>query len=532
MIDPKLLQIDLRKLLGAALLGAGAMAASMPASAQTVNAMMHSGLRVLDPILTTAHITRNHGYMVYDTLLGMDENFRPQPQMADWQVSDDGLTYTFTLREGLEWHDGTPVTAADCVASLQRWGSRDSGGQMLMSHVASLEASDDRTITLTLADQFGYVLELIAKPSSVPAFMMPTRLAETPSDQPIPEQIGSGPFRFVSQEFDPGNRVVYEKFEDYVPRSEPPSWTAGGKVVNVDRVEWLTMPDQQTAVNALNSGDLDFIEQVPIDLLPLLEGSDGVSTGAINPLGYQTMGRMNFLYPPFDDIKVRQAALVALDQEDVLAALIGNPEYYEVCPSFYGCQSPLASDEGTEGFTANGDIERAQALLEEAGYDGTPVVILQPTDVATVSPQPVVAAQALRQAGFNVQLQPMDWQTLVSRRASQQPPSEGGWNLFFTNWIIPEVWNPIVNPMLNGHGREGGFFGWPTDPELDRLRGEFAAAQDDAERERIAGVIQAHALEQVNYIPLGDYRSVSAWSDQLEGLLPGPVPVFWNLTKD
>ncbi|GGJ78967.1 ABC transporter substrate-binding protein [Pseudomonas matsuisoli] len=512
-------------------LGLSVLAASAPVSAQTIHAMMHSGLRVLDPILTTAHITRDHGFMIFDTLLGMDEAFKPQPQMADWKVSDDGMTYTFTLRDGLKWHDGQLVTAEDCIASLNRWGKRDSGGQMMMTHVKSLVATDAKTITMTLATPFGYVLELLAKPSSVPAFMMPKRLADTAPDQPIKEQIGSGPFRFVANEFDPGNKVVYEKFADYIPRKEKASWTAGGKVVKVDRVEWINMPDAQTALNALNSGDLDFMEQVPQDLMPLVESNEDIATADLNPLGNQTMGRMNFLYPPFDNVKIRQAALVAINQADILAARVGDPRFYRECGSFYGCRSPLGSDAGTEGFKATGDLEKAKALLKEAGYDNTPVVILQPTDVASVSTQPVVAAEALRKAGFNVQLQPMDWQTVVTRRASQQPSAQGGWNMFFTNWIIPEVWNPIVNPMLNGHGKEGGFFGWQSDPKMDEMRGQFAAANNDEDRKRIASEIQAHALKEVSYVPLGEYQMVSAWNKQLDGVISSPVPVFWNIAK-
>jgi peptide/nickel transport system substrate-binding protein len=242
--------------------------AAMPASAKTITAVMHSDLRVIDPGFTTAYITRDHGYMVYDTLLAEDSSFKIQPQMADWKVSDDKLTYTFTLRDGLKWHDGLPVTAEDCVASLKRWGRNDGMGQKLMDFTASLEATDEKTITLKLKEPYGLVLESIGKPSSLVPFMMPRRMAETPPGQQIKEQIGSGPFKFVAAEFQPGVKAVYVKNADYVPRKEPPSWTSGGKVVKVDRVEWITMPDAQTAVNALQSGDIDFMENPPWDLLP------------------------------------------------------------------------------------------------------------------------------------------------------------------------------------------------------------------------------------------------------------------------
>src|SRR6201987_1736798 len=256
--------------LSAALTSQAMTSQAIAAATKTITAVMHSDLRVIDPGFTTAYITRDHGYMVYDTLLATDSNFKIQPQMADWKVSDDKLTYTFTLRDGLKWHDGAPVTAEDCVASLKRWGKRDGMGQKLMDFTASLEATDAKTITLKLKEPYGLVLEAIGKPSSVVPFMMPKRLAETPPGQQIKEQIGSGPFKFVPAEFQPGVKAVYVKNPDYVRRKEPASWTSGGKVVKVDRVEWITMPDAQTAVNALQSGDIDFIESVPFDFVKTL----------------------------------------------------------------------------------------------------------------------------------------------------------------------------------------------------------------------------------------------------------------------
>src|SRR5215470_8484514 len=282
-------QISRRKLLKALGVAPPALALSSawikPASAadkKTITAVMHSDLRIIDPLFTTAYITRDHGYMVFDTLLATDENFKIQPQMADWKVSDDKLTYTFTLRDGLKWHDGTPVTAEDCAASLKRWGKVDGMGQRLMENTASIEAADPKTITLKLKEPYGLVLESIGKPSSRVAFMMPKRLAETPPDKQIPEQIGSGPFKFVQAEFQPGVKAVYAKNTDYVPRKEPANWTAGGKVVKVDRVEWVTMPDSQTAVNALQSGDIDFMENVPWDMLPVLEANSDLKIEVLN----------------------------------------------------------------------------------------------------------------------------------------------------------------------------------------------------------------------------------------------------------
>src|ERR1700759_932274 len=502
------------------------------AAGKTITAVMHSDLRFLDPIITTAYIQRDYGYMVYDTLLAMDSNFKIQPQMAEYKVSDDKLTYTFTLRDGLKWHDGAPVTAEDCVASLQRWGKTDGMGQKLMDFTASLEATDAKTITLKLKEPYGLVLESLAKPSSYTPFMMPRRLAETPAGQQIKEQIGSGPFKFVQAEFQPGVKAVYEKNKDYVPRKEPPSWTAGGKVVKVDRVEWITMPDAQTAVNALQSGDLDFIEETPFDLLPVLEANSDIKIDILNKFGFQTLGRMNFLLPPFDNPKVRRAALLAINQKDVLDAVVGNDKYYQTCGAFFVCGTPLATDAGAGNLAKGGSMEEAKKALAESGYDGTPVAIMAPGDVASIKAQPIVAAQLLRQAGFKVDVQATDWQTVVSRRASQKPVSEGGWNMFFTNWVAADVMNPLVNFSIGGRGKNGGWFGWSEDAKIEKLKDQFARSSSPDEQKKIAAEIQQEAYDQVTYIPLGQFTIPSAWRKSITGVLDGPAtPIFWNVDK-
>ncbi|WJR76030.1 ABC transporter substrate-binding protein [Bradyrhizobium sp. NP1] len=518
----------------ASALSAAALALASPvlAAGKTITAVMHSDLRIIDPIFTTAYISRDHGYMVYDTLVATDSNFKIQPQMADWKVSDDKLTYTFTLRDGLKWHDGTPVTAEDCVASLKRWAKVDGMGQKLMDFTASLEATDARTITLKLKEPYGLVLESIGKPSSRVAFMMPKRLAETPPDKQIPEQIGSGPFKFVASEFQPGVKAVYEKNPDYVPRKEPASWTSGGKVVKVDRVEWVTMADAQTAVNALQSGDIDFIENPPFDLLPVLEANPELKVQTLNKFGFQTLGRMNFLYPPFDNVKVRRAALLAIGQKDVLDALVGNPKYYMVCGAFFVCGTPLETEVGAETLIKGNGMAQAKKALAESGYDGTPVVIMAPGDVVVLKAQPIVVAQQLREAGFKVDLQATDWQTVVSRRASQKPPKEGGWNMFFTNWVSADVDNPVSNLSIGGQGKNGGWFGWAEDAKIEKLRDQFARAASLDDKKKIATELQQEAYDQVIYVPLGQYLAPSAWRKSLSGVLDGPAtPIFWNIDK-
>jgi peptide/nickel transport system substrate-binding protein len=502
------------------------------AAGKTITAVMHSDLRIIDPGFTTAYITRDHGYMIFDTLLATDSSFKITPQMADWKVSDDKLTYTFTLRDGLKWHDGAPVTAEDCVASLKRWGRSDNMGQKLMDFTASIEPIDARSFALKLKEPYGLVLESIGKPSSYTPFMMPKRMAETPAGQQMKEQIGSGPFKFVTAEFQPGVKAVYEKNTDYVPRKEPPSWTAGGKVVKVDRVEWITMADAQTAVNALQSGDIDFMENPSFDLLPVLAANKDIKIQTLNQLGFQTLGRMNFLYPPFDNVKVRRAAMLAMNQKEVLDALVGNPEYYKICGAYFVCGTPLATEEGGETLTRGNGMAAAKKALVESGYDGTPVVIMAPGDVVTLKAQPVVAAQQLRDAGFKVDLQATDWQTVVSRRASQKPPKEGGWNMFFTNWVGADVMNPIANASIGGRGKNGGWFGWAEDAKIEQLKDSYARSGSPEEQKKIATEIQKEAYDQVIYIPLGQYLAPSAWRKSLTGVLDGPAtPIFWNIDK-
>ncbi|HEY3679381.1 MAG TPA: ABC transporter substrate-binding protein [Bradyrhizobium sp.] len=501
------------------------------AAGKTITAVMHADLR--EPgMQTTAYIVRDFGYMIYDTLLAEDANFKIQPQMADWKISDDKLTYTFTLRDGLKWHDGTPVTAEDCVASLQRWGKADGMGQKLMDFTASIEAPDPKTIVLKLKEPYGLVLDSIGKPSSLVPFMMPKRLAETPPGKPIPELIGSGPFKFVQAEFQPGVKAVFEKNKDYVPRKEPPSWTSGGKVVKVDRVEWVTMADAQTAVNALQSGDIDFMEAPSFDILPVLEADKDLKVEVLNKLGFQTVGRMNFLLPPFDNVKVRRAAMLALNQKDILDALVGNPKYYKICGAVFMCDTPLATDVGSETLVKGNGMAEAKKELAASGYDGTPIVIMAPGDVVALKPQPIVAAQLLREAGFKVDVQATDWGTVISRRTSQKPVKEGGWNMFFTNWAAADVINPIANVCIGGRGKNGAWFGWSEDAKMEDLRLQFAKASTPADQKKIATEIQQENYDQVIYIPLGQYLAPSAWRKTLTGVLDGPAtPIFWNIDK-
>jgi len=523
-------RFSLRKLMLSAALASAFVVTAPAVQAQTINAVMHSSVRVLDPIMTTAHITRNHGYMIYDTLLATDAKNEIQPQMVEkWEASADGKSYTFTLRPGLKWHDGTPVTAEDCVASIKRWAEQDKMGQMMTGQMSEMKVIDANSFVMVFKEATDIAVRALAKPSGIAPFMMPKRIAETPSTQPIKEFIGSGPFKMVAAEFKPGLQVVYEKNTDYVPRKEPASGLAGGKVVNVDRVKWVAMPDAMTSVNALINGEIDYLEQMPYDLLPLVENNPDIVLDVFDPQGYQTVMRMNFLNPPFDNKKVRQAAMYAVGQEDVLQALVGNPKYFKTCAALFGCGLPYESQAGAE-VTVKPNIARAKELLKEAGYKGEPVVILQPTDAASVKTQPVVIGQALRAAGFNVQMQAMDWQTLVTRRASQASLADGGWNIFATNNVMAEALDPLRAFGVAANGKQA-WFGWPDVPQIEVLRKQFALTTDLAEQKKLANDIQALVVEEGVLLPMGQYYVPAAIRKTLSKPVEAPVPVFWNMKK-
>jgi peptide/nickel transport system substrate-binding protein len=518
-------------LIAAAALAGAAWSGTAAAQQKVLKVVPHADLKNIDPIWTTAYITRNHGYLVYDTLFAMDANLKPQPQMVDtWKVSDDKLTWTFTLRDGLKWHDGAPVMAEDCVASLKRWGARDGMGQKFIEAVAEMKALDARTFEIKMKFPYGLVLESIGKISSNVPFMMPKRFAETDPFKQIAEPIGSGPFKFVKEEWVPGSKVVYVKNADYVPRKEPPSAAAGGKVVKIDRVEWLYIPDPQTAMNALINGEVDYYENPPVDFVPVLAKAPGVKIETLDKLGTQGMLRMNHLHPPFDKLKVRQAVLKLINQQDYMRAAIGDPHYYKECFSYYACGTPLASDAGADGFKKK-NVEAAKKLLQEAGYNGEKVVILHMTDVPVTNAATLVTAQALREAGMNVELQAMDWATVTSRRAVKDAPDKGGWSIFHTWWIGADIVNPLTHTGI-GSGCEKAWFGWPCDEGIEKLRSQFSRESDPAKQAELAKQIQVRDYtEVVTHGNFGTWFNPTAYRDNLKGLIESPVPFFWNIEK-
>ena len=508
-----------------------AIFAMADAEAQTtLRVVKHSNLKIVDPIWTTAYITRDHGYMIYDTLFATDANNQIKPQMVEkFDLSADKLTYTFTLRSGLLWHDGKPVTAEDCVASIKRWGAKDAMGQKMMSFVKDMPVVDPGTFQMVLSAPSGLVLTALGKPSSAVPFMMPKRVAETSPNEQISDYIGSGPFVFKKDEWKPGDKAVYVKFDKYKPRAEPPSGLAGGKVAKVDRVEWKAIADQQTAVNALIAGEVDFIEQPSHDLLPILRNDGNVKLVDWNPLGNQYAFRFNTTAKPFDNVKIRQALLYAFNQQDFLQATVGDKQYYKLCKALFVCGTPLASDKGMEGLLES-NFAKAQALLKEGGYDGTPIVLMHSTDLQVLTNLAPVAKSLMEKAGFKVDMQSMDWQTLVARRAKKDPPTQGGWHAFITSWVSADILNPVSTAFLNS-SCDKALFGWPCDAQIEKLRDDFARETDPAKQKAIAEAVQVRWTQYPTHIHLGQWYQPGASRKNVDGYVVAPASVFWNISK-
>ncbi|MFL5151092.1 MAG: ABC transporter substrate-binding protein, partial [Microvirga sp.] len=448
-----------------------------PARARTIRAVMHADLRVLDPIWTTANITAYHGAMIYDTLFAMDADFNPQPQMVGkWGVSDDKLSYTFELRDGLKFSDGSAVTAADCIASLRRWAARDGAGQHLFRRVKDTPTADDRTFKIVLSEPYGLLIGALAKLSTSNCWMMRKKEAESDPNQQIRETVGSGPFLYNKDETRPGNRYVYDKNPNYVPRAEPASGLAGGKVVKIDRAIFENIGDEQTSLAALQNGEIDFFEVPPQDLVPELEKDPNLTVRVLNKTGHIGFMRMNFLHPPFDNVEARRGMQHLINQADVMRAIFGESKYWQKCGAYFACGTPMENEANTEWFKAGPNLAKAKELFKKSGYDGRPVVILQATDHYFANPAGLFMAQWLREAGVTVDLAASDWGAVLTRRAVKKPPAEGGWNIFSTTATGEAFSNPI---NFSGHAANGdkAWFGWPTNDRQEKLRDEWAAAE-------------------------------------------------------
>ncbi len=498
---------------------------------RTLKFIPQSDLTVLDPIWTSAYVTRNHAFMVFDTLWGQDSQFKMQPQMvAGATTENDGKLWTLTLRPGLRFHDGSPVLARDCVASINRWGKRDAFGQALLAATDDLSAKDDRTIVFRLKKPFPLLPDALGKTGSNMCAIMPERLAKTDAFTQVTEMVGSGPFRFKADERVPGSRVAYERFDGYQPGVGTPSFTAGAKVVNFDRVEWNVIPDSATAASAMQNGEMDWWENPPGDLLPLLKRNGKLNVVVQDPTGSLGYMRPNFLFPPFDNPAFRKALMGAINQADFMTAAAGTDTSLWHTPIGAFCpSSPMANDVGMSALKAKPDMDAVRAAVKASGYKGEPVAVLAATDFPILSALANVGADMLKQAGVNVDFQAVDWGTVVQRRVKKDPPDKGGWSVFFTFWSGLDNFNPAGDLAIRGNGADG-WIGWPTMPKLETLRTQWFDAPDEASQKAICGQIQQTVFDDVPFYPLGQLYQPTTYKKDISGVLDGFV-LFWNAKR-
>ena len=515
----------------------GVMALAAPsiaraASATTLKFAPYADLALLDPIITTNYVTRTHAQMVFDTLYGTDEDGRTQPQMvAGHTVEDDGKLWRLTLRDGLMFHDGTPVLARDVVASLKRWAPRDSFGSALFDTVVELAAPSDSVVQFLLSRPFPMLPDALAKPTSFVPVIMPERLADTPRTTAVNEMVGSGPFQFVPGERVPGSLTVYRRFAGYKPRGEgTASFTAGPRVAHFDRVEWHTIPDGGTAAAALRAGEIDWWEQPNVDLVPLLSRDRGVRVQVVETRGLIGQIRVNHLHPPFDNPAISRAVLGAVDQDAMMEAVAGSDEVVRRGPSgMFTSGGPMASLAGMEVLTTPRDLARSRRELTAAGYKGEKIVLLAGTDVPRINAVCLVMADTLQKLGMNVDYVATDWGTVNQRILSQKPIDQGGWSMFgiFSGGL--DHLSPAYHLATRGNGR-AGVPSWLEDAVLEAMRAEWFATSGLAAQQAVAARIQARALEVGAYMPCGQYFPPSAYRRDLTGILSG-LPLFTNVRR-
>jgi peptide/nickel transport system substrate-binding protein len=502
------------------------------AQERTLRVSLNTELQVLDPIVTTINATRVFSYLVYDMLFAIDGEGNYQPQMVErHEVSDDRLTYTFRLREGLEWSDGQPVVAEDAVASIRRWAQREALGVQIMRITESLRVVDARSFELKLREPYAYVIEALGKPGNVIPVMMPARLANLPSNAAVPEIVGSGPFLFDHAGWRPGERATFHRNPRYRPRAEPASGLAGGKVVHFDRVDLISLPDQSTRVAALQAGEVDYLEIIAADFIEPMRRNRNVTIAQSRGAGQiMAIVSLNHVQPPFNNPMIRRAAQMALNQADVMAGL-GLPEglYLRECQSLYMCNTAGQSDAGTQVFRDAG-TERARALLREAGYNNEPMVFLHSETSAMLNPTGLIIADQMRRAGFNVQMATSDYATVAQRRLNRGPVANGGWSMVNIIWNGIDLVNPLANPGVAYNCAEH-YSSWYCDPRQTDLLRRLATARTEEERTRLAGELQAAFHDNVNYLLAGQFSAPAAYRSELQNVIEFPIPVFWNMSR-
>ena len=505
-------------------------AAAEPQAGSVLRFIPAADLDTPDPGASASPEARDHALLVFDTLFGTDDAGQPHPQMLQtFATSANGLEWRLFLRGGLAFHTLAPVVAADCAASIRRWAAHDDWGRALMAATADLSAPDDRTVVFRLRYPFPMLRHALGKSGPRLCAMLPAKLAATEPGTALPEIIGSGPYRYLAKQRQPGKRTVYERFAPYVPRIAKAEGTAGAKEAIIERIEWTVIADPAAAAAALHQGEADWWHVPPAAALAGLAADTALRTRVLRPHGMVAALRPNHLHPPFDRPAIRRALLAAVSQAEYMRALNGpdGPEWHDGV-GIFPPSSPWASPAKPDP-TGPRDPAALRKDLAAAGYGGEKLVLLARADHAGEMALARVTQALLTRLGMASDLVALDSAACAARLARTDPPAQGGWSLHHALIPASEQADPVGHALLRGTGR-GAAPGWPTDARMEAMISNWILAPSDDWRQRICAEMQRRALDQVPYVPLGLYLAPTAYRADLKGMLDGP-PLFWNLRR-
>lgn len=473
--------------------------------------------QTLDEHQTTAGITAEIGYCMYETLFAYDHEYQPSPMLAEsYTVSDDGLNHTFTLRQGVPFHNGKEMTSEDVLASMVRWGEISGVGKALFEATESIEATDDYTIEMVTSKPYGTIL--IALCSNTQACTIhPKELLDEYGLDPIQEFIGTGPYRFVDRQADA--YIRFERFDDYAAIEGDTDGYGGHKYQWVDEIEFVPVPDEAARVAGMQAGDYHIVMQLGNDHYDTLRDADNLRVEILPPSNWDVFF-LNWAQPLMGDPLIRKAFQAALDHMPIMQSSRGGGDFVQLDPSLMMRPTPWYSTVGEELYNI-ADPELAAQYLEEAGYDDTPVRFMCTQEYSYMYGAAVVARQQLEEAGFVIDLQVIDWATVLERRAQRE-----SWDVFVTgHGFVPDP------SQITYVGQMNIYPGWWDDEDSLELAAELLSEPDFEKRFELWEQIQINAYEQVPAVKTGDSSVISVWSRDVGGYtnqLQRGVP-YWNV---
>ena len=454
-----------------------------------------ASIKSLDCDFTGAYVCGSVHLHYQEGLLAYDDDFNPRPQLIEsWEVSDGGTLYTFKLREGPTFHQlGRHITSDDSIASFGRWMKRHAAGKSLSRVLADdgLTKIDDRAFQVQLTQPYGALISHLGMlrgrniqwPEDI-AMMEPTE------DVGVDNYIGTGPYELENWEV--GNRVILKRYEDYVPRSDPHSNFAGSQIPYADRIIWLEIPAEETKIAGLKTGEWDIVDGASLDFFPEMDAHPDIAVALDKPGKASQLG-INHDKWPTSEKKFRQGIMAALNTAEFMAAL-GPEELWTLCATTFHCGTPLESHEGDDRYNQN-NLELARQLIKESGYNGEPLLHMNPNDYGTITPLGPVFKKQMAEVGVNIELPGMDWATLISRIGDLEY-----WHFFSTWGGFYGIHDPITDGNVNGSSRTGFY-----NERMVELSEEYAAAMDPKERRRIVSEIEDIYWDEVPALRLGQF---------------------------